>query len=143
MNCRKCQSTHFVKNGHVNEKQRYKCKKCDYQWTENHKHRGRPLAERALAVFLYCHGLSMNAISKMLDTAPSTILKWIRNFSDQHAQPPEPETDAVVLELDEMWHYLKKTNSGSGRRFVVIPENSSHGSVVIEIKRPSKNSSKS
>ena len=108
MNCRKCQSTHFVKNGHINEKQRYKCKKCDYQWTENHKHRGRPLAERAFAVFLYCHGLSMNAISKMLDTAPSTILKWIRNFSNQHAHPPEPQTDAVVLELDEMWHYLKK-----------------------------------
>ena len=138
MNCRKCQSTHFVKNGHINEKQRYKCKKCDSQWTENHKHRGRPLEERALAVFLYCHGLSMNAISKMLDTAPSTLLKWIRNFSNQHAHPPEPQTDAVVLELDEMWHYLKekKTNSGSGRRFVVIPENSSHGNVVIEIKRP-------
>ena len=137
MNCRKCESTDFVKNGHINEKQRYKCKKCDYQWTENHKHRGRPLAERAFAVFLYCHGLSMNAISKMLDTAPSTILKWIRTFSDQHAQLPEPQTDAVVLELDEMWHYLKKkTNSGSGRRFVVIPENSSHGNVVIEIKRP-------
>lgn len=145
MHCRKCQSTHFVKNGHINKKQRYKCKKCDYQWTENHKHRGRPLAERAFAVFLYCHGLSMNAISKMLDTAPSTILKWIRNFSNQHAHPPEHQTDAVVLELDEMWHYLKekKTNAGYGRRFVVIPENSSHGNVVIEIKRPSKNSSKS
>ena len=135
MNCRKCESTDFVKNGHINEKQRYKCKKCGYQWTENHKHRGRPIAERAFAVFLYCHGLSMNAISKMLDVAPSTILKWIRNFSNEHAHPPEPQTDAVVLELDEMWHYLKKkTNSGSGRRFVVIPENSSHGNVVIEIK---------
>ena len=108
MNCRKCQATDFVKNGHINEKQRYKCKKCGYQWTENHKHRGRPIAERAFAVFLYCHGLSMNAISKMLGTAPSTILKWIRNFSNEHAHPPEPQTDAVVLELDEMWHYLKK-----------------------------------
>ena len=138
MNCRKCQSTDFVKNGHIKKKQRYKCKKCDSQWTENHKHRGRPLEERAFAVFHYCHGLSMNAISKMLDTAPSTLLKWIRNFSNQHAHPPEPQTDAVVLELDEMWHYLKekKTNSGFGRRFVVIPENSSHGNVVIEIKRP-------
>ena len=34
MNCRKCQSTDFVKNGHINEKQRYKFKTCDYQWTE-------------------------------------------------------------------------------------------------------------
>ena len=68
------------------------------------------MAERAFAVFLYCHGLSMNAISKMLGTAPSTILKWIRNFSHQHAHPPQPQTDAVVLELDEMWHFLKEKN---------------------------------
>ena len=107
MRCPKCQHPHFVKNGFVNEKQRYKCKNCNYQWTENHKHRGRPIAERALAVFLYCHGLSMNAIAKMF-AAPSTILQWIRNFSSEHAQPPEPQADAVVFELDEMWHYLKK-----------------------------------
>lgn len=34
MKCRKCQSTRFVKNGRVNGKQRYKCKKCGYQWRE-------------------------------------------------------------------------------------------------------------
>ncbi len=58
---------------------------------------------------LYCHGLSMNTIAKMLHASPSTILDWIRNFGSEHAKPPEPqETGAVVLELDEMWHYLKK-----------------------------------
>ncbi len=51
----------------------------------------------------------MNAIAKMLHASPSTILDWIRNFGIEHAKPPEPqETAAVVLELDEMWHYLKK-----------------------------------
>ena len=73
-------------------------------------HRGRPLAEKAFTVFLYCHGLSMNAIAKMLHASPSTILEWIRNFGGEHAKPPEPHETAktVVLELDEMWHYLKK-----------------------------------
>jgi hypothetical protein len=50
----------------------------------------------------------MNAIAKILRASPSTILQWIRDFGNQHAQPPEPQTDTVVLELDEMWHYLKK-----------------------------------
>ena len=109
MNCPRCQHSHFVKNGFINEKQRYKCKACNYQWTENHAPRGSPLAEKALTVFLYCHGLSMNAIAKMLHASPSTILDWGRNFGSEHAKPPEPqETDAAVLELDEMWHYLKK-----------------------------------
>ena len=146
MNCPRCQHPHFVKNGHIDERQRYKCKDCDYQWIENPIYTGRPLAEKALAVFLYCHGLSMNAIAKMLQASPSTILDWIRNFAGEHAQPPEPRgADAVVLELDEMWHYVnkKKTNSGYGKLCVVIPENSSDGNVVIGIKGPSKNSSKS
>ncbi len=79
----------------------------------------------------------MNAIAKMLHASPSTILEWIRNFGGEHAKPPEPqEIGAVVLELDQMWHYLKKkTNFGYGKLCVVIPENSSHGNVVIEIKR--------
>ncbi len=51
----------------------------------------------------------MNAIAKILYASPSTLLDWIRNFGAEHAPSPEPqETDTVVLELDEMWHYLKK-----------------------------------
>ena len=103
MSCPKCQHTHFVKNGHINDKQRYKCKACNYQWTTEKTYRGRPLAEKAFATFLYCHGLSMSAIAKMLNASPSTILDWIRKFGGEHAKPPEPqETGAVVLELDEM-----------------------------------------
>ena len=87
---------------------------CNYQWTEHHTHRGRPLAERALAVFLYCHGLSMNAIAKILRASPSTDSPVDTvYFANQHLQPPEPATDAVVLELDEMWHYLKKKSRNS------------------------------
>ena len=109
MTCPRCQHPHFVKNGHINEKQRYKCKACNYQWTENHAPRGRPLAEKALAVFLYCHGIFHECHRKNASRITSTILEWIRNFGSEHAKPPEPqETDVVVLELDEMRHYLKK-----------------------------------
>ena len=143
MSCPRCQHEHFVKNEHVNEKQRYKCKACNYQWTENHAYRGRPLADKAFAVFLYCHGLSMNAIAKMLKTSPSTILDRIRKFAAEHAKPPEPQqgTEAIVLELDQMWHYVKKKsrNSGSGKLCVVILENSSLGNVGVAIKPLSKN----
>ncbi len=46
---------------------------------------------------------------KMLRASPSTILEWIRKFGGEHAKPPEPDkTEAVVIELDEMWHYVKK-----------------------------------
>ena len=33
VNCPRCQATHFVKYGHVNKVQRYRCPHCRYQWT--------------------------------------------------------------------------------------------------------------
>jgi hypothetical protein len=51
----------------------------------------------------------------------------------------EKRGQAVVVELDEMWHYLrsKKTNFGSGRLIVAIPVNSLTGNVGVVIKEPS------
>jgi transposase len=44
--------------------------------------------------------------------------------------------EAVIIELDEMWHYLhsKKTNYGSGKLIVAIPVNSLTGNVAIVTK---------
>ena len=55
---------------------------------------------------------------KMLGASPSTILDWIRRFGNEHTQPSEPQTEAVVLELDEMWHYLKKKQTLDLENFV-------------------------
>ena len=104
MRCPRCADEHFIRNGKA--EQRYKYKSCGFQFTVRH-----PGAswQCELTVFLYCCDLSMNAIAKMFDVAPSTIMQWIQKFGEQHAHPPEPDTDtAVVVELDEMRHYLKK-----------------------------------
>ena len=106
--CPRCQNKHFVKNGFVNETQRYKCKACRYQWTRTTP-RGHPSAHKRLSVLLYCHGISMHAISKLFDVSVTTGLNWIRAFAKKKAPKPTltPGT-SVVLELDEMWHYIGK-----------------------------------
>ena len=45
----------------------------------------------------------MNAISKLFQVSPNTVLKWIRTFTKKHAPNPAlvPGTP-VVLELDEI-----------------------------------------
>jgi hypothetical protein len=35
-------------------------------------------------------------------------MTWIERFADVYARKPEPEGRALVIELDEMWHFLKK-----------------------------------
>jgi hypothetical protein len=91
-------------------KQRYLCKACGLAFTDTPA-RGKPLAMKAVAVLLYVSGLSMNRTAKLLGVSTPTIQAWLEQFAAAYAQKPEPEGRAVVIELDEMWHYVKKTRT--------------------------------
>jgi len=75
----------------------------------------------------------MNAIGRMLKVEPSTVLYWVRNFALKTYEKPTPQGE-VVIELDEMWHFLrsKKTRSGSGRHTVELPKSLSIGNAETE-----------
>ena len=102
--CPKYQSIEVVKNGKVQGKQRYKCKSCSLQFTRLTP-RGRPAQEKAMAVTLYTLGLSIRAIARLIGVSPTAVLKWIKTFAKTHYEKPAPG-DAIIVELDEMWHYL-------------------------------------
>lgn len=97
--------------------------------------RGRPATEKAMAILLYTLGLSFNAIARIYGVATSTVMRWVRDFAEKTYEKPSPG-EAVIIELDEMWHYLhsKKTNYGSGKLIVAIPVNSLTGNVAIVTK---------
>ena len=134
--CPKCHCAEAVKNGRHLEKQRYRCEGCGFQFTRTSP-RGRPANEKALAVLLYTLGLSMNTIARLLQVSTPAVLRWVRIFAEKTYEKPEPR-EAVIVELDEMWHYLgsKKTNFGSGRLIVAIPVSSLAGSAGIVIGQP-------
>lgn len=113
--CPKCKSSHVIKSGFVKEKQRFKCKDCSYQFTRLTP-RGRPAKEKAMAVILYTLGLSMNVIAKLLEVSTPSVMRWIKNFAIATYEKPEPG-DAIVIEVDEMWHFIKKKkiNFGYGK----------------------------
>jgi hypothetical protein len=74
----------------------------------------------------------------MLKVSTPAVLRWVRLFADKIYEKPEP-TEAVIVELDEMWHYLvsKKTNSGSGKLIVAVPVDSLTGNVGVVIRKHS------
>lgn len=148
--CPKCNVSHIVKNSHSWGKQRYRCKSCGFQFTRTTP-RGRPASEKATAILLYTLkatailrytlGLSLNSIARMLKVSTPAVLRWVRLFAEKTYQKPEP-SEAVIVELDEMWHYLnsKKTNFGSGKLIVAVPVGSLTGNAGLVIKRLSHDS---
>src|SRR3982751_5902479 len=120
LRCKHCGGEKHVKNGLMRDHQRYLCKSCGLNFTDTPT-RGKPLALKAAAVLLYVSGLSMNRTAKLLGVSTPTLQAWLEQVAAAYAHKPEPEGRAVVIELDEMWHYLKKSpnRSGSGRLGIV------------------------
>src|SRR3954451_25146959 len=135
-------SEEHVKNGLMRGKQRYRCKECGLNFTDTPP-RGMPLRVKVTAVLLYLSGLSMNRTAKLLGVSTPSVMTWIEQFAEVYAQKPEPEGRAVAVELDEMWHFLKKRppNSGSGRLGIVLPDGSSTGSRAVVTGPPSSDCS--
>ena len=138
LRCKGCGSEEQVKNGFMRGKQRYRCKACGLNFTDTPP-RGMPLRVKVEAVLLYVSGLSMNRTAKLLGVSTPTVQAWIERFAEVYARKPEPEGRAVVVELDEMWHHLKKsgTSSGSGRLGIVPRDGSSTGSWAVVTPPPS------
>lgn len=107
LRCKRCGREERIKNGRMKGLQRYRCKTCGLNFTATPP-RGKPLAMKVTAGLLYISGLSMNRTAKLLGVSTPAIQAWIERFAKVHALKPAPQGRAVVIELDEMWHYLKK-----------------------------------
>jgi transposase-like protein len=131
--CKKCGSERHVKAGFIKGHQRYRCKNCGCQFVPALSWRRRSDNQKIVALFLYVSGLSMRRIAVMLAVDLHAVFRWIRDYGRKHYEKPEPQGEAVEVELDEMWGYLhskKKAGFGCGRLIVAIPVSLLIGSVV-------------
>src|SRR4051794_27154396 len=137
LRCKGCGSGEHVKNGLMRGKQRYRCKGCGLNFTDTPP-RGMPLRVKVTAVLLHLGGVSIKRTAQLVGVSTPSVQAWIERFAEVYAQKPEPEGRAVVVELDEMWHFLKRsgTNSGSGRLGIVLRDGSSTGSWAVVTRPP-------
>ena len=115
MNCPKCKSDSYSKDGFVQGRQRYKCKKCIYRYTVVQKSDIKSQDTRRMAFEMYLEGLGFRAIGRLLRISYGTVYQWIRKWEGQVDLPKRNEQIEVV-ELDEMHTYVgsKKTTAGYG-----------------------------
>ena len=144
MNCPKCISEDYVKNGIKYNKQRYRCKKCGCNFTQSHKH-GASLEIKLQALKLYLEGMGFRAIGRILNVSNVTVLYWIRTLGKSikaHVQTQMPDDIRHVdsIEMDEMWHFTKKKNGNSGYGLPSIDtrKKSSGFQWAVAVKKPTK-----
>jgi transposase-like protein len=114
--CPACHGTVLIKSGHACGRQRWKCKGGGRQFTRIAPC-GKPAGMKQEAAALYCLGLSMTAIGKRLGVSAQSVMRWLRRHAQEHCPKPQPSGRTAVVEIDEMWRFVKKSprSSGSGR----------------------------
>ncbi len=122
--CPKCKSKNFCKDGIVKQKQRYKCKDCNFRFTVEQV--GKPNKLKRDALVLYLEGLGFRSIGRILKVSNVTVLNWIKSFGEKIDEIRNTE-DIEVVEIDEMHTYVgsKKTIAGYGLLLIEMGTSSS------------------
>jgi len=117
MDCPRCGSSRYIKDGQSNGRQRYECKQCQYHYTVTRRSNERPAETRQLALDMYLEGLGFRAIGRLLNVSNTAVLGWVKKYG-KSVELPVPAETVEVVELDEMHTYVgqKKITVGFGLR---------------------------
>jgi transposase len=140
MGCKKCSGQDTIKYGIVRNIQRYKCKKCGYNFT-NTPPRGVNEKIKLGALHLYLEGLGFRSIARFFKVSNVAVLKWIRAFGANI--DVEKPASVEFMELDEMHHYISKKKSesaGYGWLLIEIPGESLDSKSVVAVLKRRENS---
>ena len=134
MQCKKCKSENYVKNGFEKGKQRYKCKVCGCNFTDTPQ-RGYSWEMRLQALHLYLEGLGFRSIARFLKISNVTVLNWIKAFGASIEYQTAAKVD--FMEIDEMHHYVKKKTKsyGSGWLLIELKTKSLDGKQVVVVQK--------
>ena len=113
MNCPKCQSKNYIKNGFAKDRQRYLCKDCNYNYTV--PQRGKPKEIKKMALLLYLEGLGFRSIERLLKVSHVSVMNWVKRFGEE-LEELKCDNRLDLIEMDEMHTYIgsKKAIVGYG-----------------------------
>jgi len=123
--CPECGSNWIVKNGKQKGKQTYLCKECLRRFTPEAERIHHSKSKREQAISMFCEGMPISAISRILDVNYTTVYSWIyregqkaEEIVDKKIQQLQDQTFEKIS-FDEMWTY-EKVRKGENRRDVWI-----------------------
>jgi transposase-like protein len=119
MECRHCGSINQVKSGIVHGKQRYRCKDCGKTTRENDERVKYPPEKKLRVLKMYLENVGIRSIERLEGVPNPLIIRWVRSSAAfisellKPAAPPENLEDVEILEMDELYSFVKKNGTGS------------------------------
>ena len=117
--CPKCQQQNVIKSGIVKERQRFRCRDCNYYFTV--KKLGKQIDDYYVtkALQLYLEGLSYREIERILGISHVTISSWIMKYNITRPPHSEFHTTYKVFKQNELLEYMQHDDNIKGSGLII------------------------
>ncbi|GGE43665.1 IS1/IS1595 family N-terminal zinc-binding domain-containing protein [Psychroflexus planctonicus] len=117
--CPQCQSTQIIKSGILNDRQRYKCKSCGYNFTVNKLGKQIDKYYVTKALQLYLEGLTYREIERIIGVSHVSVMNWVRKYNIHKVQNTDYHPTYKILSQSELASYFSKPENTKGAGMIV------------------------
>lgn len=109
--CPNCTSNKIIKSGIIKNRQRYKCKTCNYFFTVNKL--GKRIDDYYVnkALQLYLEGLTYREIERILGISHVTVLNWVKKYNIKRPYTGNYHPTYKILNSEELSKYFQNTKN--------------------------------
>ncbi len=117
--CPNCGSEDYIKSGIVANRQRFKCKSCNYFFSVNKI--GRKIDDYYVnkALQLYLEGLTYREIERILGISHVSIMNWVKKYNIKRPYNSNYHPSYKILNAKELSSYFQEVDNLSGAGVVV------------------------
>ena len=117
--CPRCNAENVTKSGIVNDRQRYKCKECKYNFTvaKIGKQISNYYATKALQ--LYIEGLSYREIERILGISHVTVMNLVKRYALRRPERIESRPTYKVLSHKELSEFVSRRENMIGAGMII------------------------
>lgn len=117
--CPHCQHTSCTKSGIVKNRQRYRCKACNYNFTVEKLGKQIDSYYVIKALQLYIEGVSYREIERLLGVSHVSVMNWVKKWGISAPEQTEYHPTYRIMSHSELQEYLKNPNQLKGMGMLV------------------------
>jgi transposase-like protein len=117
--CPKCDHDQFVRAGVVQERQRWRCKRCGYHFTVNKLGKRVDPYYVVKALQLHLEGISLREIERILGVSHTAVAGWIKQYHIQVPEQRDYRPTYKVLDHLELQAYVADRSHVTGAGMMI------------------------
>ena len=109
--CPKCNAVKVVKSGIIDNRQRYKCKTCNYYFTVNKIGKSIDSYYVIKALQLYIEGVSYREIERLLGVSHVSVMNWVKKYKIKAPENNEYHPTYKIFNHTELITFLQNPDN--------------------------------